>query len=265
MPTVSGLTILRNGITCGYTFIETIKCLDAICDEIIIIEGNSSDDTMNYINQIKNDKFKIYSQDWHNGSNGYTFKDVTNLGLSKCTKDYVFYLQADEVIHENDYDKLRALIDQGYDAISVNFIHLRYSMLQKIKDNAYTEAYRIIKNHANISSIDDGYSFGGNIQNPTHSHINVFHAGYVFVKNILLKMINHADNYYQTNDNYQYRKLKSIELLNRLNNGETLDINDVHRILEPFYELVDHQLELPGLLSNHIGAMYYDPKRNLRS
>jgi hypothetical protein len=263
MPKISGLTILKNGITCGYTFVETLKCLDAICDEIIICEGNSTDGTIDYINRIKNDKFKIYSYDWGNCSDGTKFADITNDGLDKCTGEYIFYLQSDEIIHECEYDKVKSLINDGYDAIYMQFAHLRYTMLKKIQSNAYEHAIRIIKNKKGIRSITDGYNFGGEITSATYSNILVYHAGYVFLKNILQKMINHADSFYITNSNYQERKAKSINLLNRLNAGEQIDPEYAHQILEPFYTLVDHGCILPSLLQKHVGALSYNPEVNL--
>ena len=97
---ISGMTFICNGIECGYIFSETMKTLEAMCDEVIICEGFSDDDTYAEILKHKSAKTKIFRDEWHKGSGGAEFRRITELGVSRCNGDYTMMLQADEVIHE---------------------------------------------------------------------------------------------------------------------------------------------------------------------
>ena len=43
---VSGLTIIRNGVRLNYPFIEAIRSALSICDEYIVVAGDSDDETL---------------------------------------------------------------------------------------------------------------------------------------------------------------------------------------------------------------------------
>lgn len=255
---ISGLTILRNGIECGYTFVETIQTLSQICDEVIVCEGHSTDNTWEVLNNIKTDKIKLYRDHWQQSTNGLEFARITNIGLSRCSGDYIFYLQADELIHEKDYDHIKNLINSNqHNSIHFHFVHLRYDIRKKIANDAYTSAIRVIRSNAGIHSESDGYNFIGNVHPGIESGVVVYHAGYVFLRNILLKMINHSKIYYVGNSNYKDRANTAKKLLDRLNTGQHVSPEEAHQALEPFYGVVPHGLPIPKLLEKHLDKLEY--------
>lgn len=257
---LSGLTLVRNGFECGYTFIETIKTLEAICDEVIVCEGYSTDNTFEAIKQHKSDKTIIYQDEWQKSSCGLEFARITNLGMSRCSGDYIMLLQADEIIHESNLPKIRQIVDTNqFNSIQFGFIHLRYDLANKINDpGVYDQAIRIIRNKIGIGCDYDGWNFAGPVQPSTMTHITVYHAGYVFLYNILQKMINHAKEYYVTESNYQERAKIASGILDNLKLGHHVAIEDVHQSLEPYYRLVPHGLPIPALLQRHIGKLKYE-------
>jgi len=262
---IIGLTILRNGIDCGYTFVETIKTLEMVCDEVIVCEGMSTDGTRDVLRKLESDKIKIIEEPWRSSSScGFEFASATNIGLSHCNGDYIFYLQADEVIHENDVAKVRELIQSNqYNSLVFDFIHLRYHFTHKLATigsdtDPYTKAIRVIKANCGIVSGYDAYTFTGNTSPTCDTGITIYHAGYVFPYNIAKKMINHA-KYYAGADNYQQRAQIATQLLARMEAGETISNDDLHMALEPFYTLTPHGLPCPALLQPHIGKVRYTP------
>ena len=46
---VSGLTIIRIGVRLNYPFIEAIRSALSICDEYIVVAGDSDDETPDYL------------------------------------------------------------------------------------------------------------------------------------------------------------------------------------------------------------------------
>lgn len=257
---LSGLLIIRNGVKCGYTFQEAILTLDAICSEIVICEGYSDDQTYELIEAIDNPKIKLYRDPWERSADGSEFARVTNLGLRRCTGDYIFYLQADELLHENDLPPLQAAIESNqYNAISFGFAHLRYDFGLKVANDVYNRAIRVIRNTPSIGSTGDGYDFIGDVWPTYESPSVIYHAGYVFLENILAKIINHYQEYYVTQESYRQRFETACRLLQRLHAQETITVAEAHRLLEPYYRLVPHGLSLPYLFRPLVGRQKYDP------
>ena len=256
---ISGLTILRNGIDSGYTFIETIKTLLKICDEVIVIEGYSTDNTMEALATIKSDKVKIIRQEWNLQSNaGLEFAKITNQGMKQCTGDYIFYLQADELIHENDCEKLRTMIlSNQHNSIMFNFVHLRYDVLKRVKELPESKARRVVRNINTIFSSGDAFDFAGAVDPGIDSGIIVYHAGYIFPYNIVKKMINHATYFYVQEATYKHRAKEAVKFLQRMDSGESISITELNQTLEPYYQIIEHNLPIPELLQPHVGKFRY--------
>ena len=76
------------------------RCLKSICDlvdEIIIVDSGSTDKTKQIVSKYTD---KIYDFEWVND-----FAKARNYSFSKATKDYILWLDADDVILEEDRKK----------------------------------------------------------------------------------------------------------------------------------------------------------------
>ena len=93
------------------------------------------------------DDIQLFQDDWNLQSrDGLEFAKITNYGLQRCTGDFIFYLQADEIIHEDQIDKLKELIlSDEYHSISCRFHHIRYDFDHRLNEG-YTHATRVIRN-----------------------------------------------------------------------------------------------------------------------
>jgi glycerol-3-phosphate cytidylyltransferase len=174
----------------------------------------------------------------------------------RCTGDYIFLLQADELIHEDQLPELKKLILSGeHNSISFRFHHIRFDLEYSLNEG-YQRASRVVKNEGTYSC-DDGYEFAGNISPKCTSNINIYHYGYVFLENILAKMVNHADNFYVSSAGHTHRKQLCQEFLVRIHAGERLDSLELQKILEPFYTLKKHGLPMPKCMERLLGATKY--------
>ena len=247
MSSISGLTIIRNAITNGYPIAEVIDTLQSICDEVIVCDGMSDDGTIEYLRSRTD--IKLFQDDWDlQSNNGLEFAKITNLGLSRCTGDYVLYLQADELIHEKDMQKLKALINSNkYRSINCKFTHIRYDFKYCLT-SGYDKAIRVIRNDGAISSLYDGFSFEGQTSPTFESDIYIYHFGYVFIENILQKMINHAECFYVDAANYNRRKVLSQAMLEQIRAGKHIEPLEAQMQLEPEYQLVEHHLPIPACM-----------------
>jgi hypothetical protein len=244
MPKISGLTIVRNAISNGYLIAEVLDNLAMICDEIIVCDGYSNDGTYEYL-QNRPD-IKIYQDHWDlNSENGLEFANITNLGMSRCNGDYIFYLQADEIIHENQLGEIKkAIYSDEFNSINCKFIHIRYDLQHRLVEG-YKKAIRIIRNINGINSDYDAYNFAGDIHPIYDSNIMVYHFGYIFPKNILAKMINHSTHFYQNAPNYKLRHDLAKNYLQKINDGIKIDSLELQKILEPEYTLHKHFYPIP--------------------
>jgi len=107
---ISGCTFVRNGFLLGYPVKESLQSLLSICDEVVIAVGNSEDDTLKYVQSLNDPKIKIIETIWDDSmrEGGRILAQQTNIALEQCTGDWVIYLQADEVLNENDYALLKS-------------------------------------------------------------------------------------------------------------------------------------------------------------
>jgi len=101
---ISGFSFVRNGIKLYYPVIESILSILPICDEFVIAIGKSDpdDDTKERILALKEPKIKIIDTEWDPKlcKRGVINAWQTDIAKNQCQGDWLFYLQADEVVHE---------------------------------------------------------------------------------------------------------------------------------------------------------------------
>src|SRR5690554_1367703 len=99
---VSGFTIIRNGVLYAYPFKQAILSVLPLCDEFIVNVGKSDDNTLEIVNSIGDDRIKIIESEWDMSirEGGKVLSIETNKALEKCSGDWRFYIQSDEVLHE---------------------------------------------------------------------------------------------------------------------------------------------------------------------
>ncbi len=113
--TISGFSYVRNGIQYQYPFLASIQSILPICDEFVLAIGDSQDGTRDAVLALNNPKIRIIDTVWDDEMRvgGKIFAQQTNLALAACTGDWLFHIQADEVIHENDLPVVKALIERA--------------------------------------------------------------------------------------------------------------------------------------------------------
>jgi len=151
---ISGCSFIRNGSILGYPYIESIKSLLQVCDEVIIAVGVSDDDTLSRIQEIKDSKLRIIETTWNESmtDRGYTYAQQKMIAQFNCSGDWVFYLEGDEIIHEKDVPLIRAqmaryLNNHNVEALVFDYYHF-YGTPKHIAVSPrwYKRAPRIIRN-----------------------------------------------------------------------------------------------------------------------
>jgi glycosyltransferase involved in cell wall biosynthesis len=175
---VVGFTIVRNAIKYDYPVVESLNSLLPLCDEVIVAVGKSEDDTLNLIRSIQNPKIKIIETAWDDSlrTGGVLLAAETNKAFDvvPVDADWAIYLQADEVLHENDIPAIKEAMLKWKDEKSVegllfNYKHF-YGSYQYIGDSYkwYRKEIRVIKNDKHIRSYKDAQGFRKYSEAPTH-------------------------------------------------------------------------------------------------
>src|ERR1035437_6425450 len=155
---VSGFTFLRNGQKLGYPFVASIRSILPIVDEFVVALGPCDDDTEKMLCDIGDPKIRIIPTQWNErirsdySVKGFVFGQQKYIALFNCTGDWAFYLEADEVLHENDLPKIRAamekyLDDERVEALAFDYLHF-YGNANTIawSPGWYRSEVRIIRN-----------------------------------------------------------------------------------------------------------------------
>lgn len=188
---VSGFTFIRNAVKFDYPFLESIRSLLPLVDELIISAGNSDDKTNELLQSLNNDKIKIIHSVWDDTlrEGGQILAVETNKALDAVNPeaDWAIYLQADEVIHEDDYLNITSamkkyLNNKEVEGLLFSYIHFYGSY--KYTGNSrrwYRNEIRIIRNDSLIRSYKDAQGFrkSGEKLKVKKIDARIFHYGWV--------------------------------------------------------------------------------------
>lgn len=189
---ISGFTIVRNASLLDYPLKESILSVLPLCDEFIINCGKSTDDTEKICEEIQAqypDKIRLIRTDWQtdNQKGGFQLKSQTDAALKACTREWCFYIQADEVLHEADIPKILEAKEKAeslpkVDGLLFDYIHFYGNFSYTIKGrNWYRKEVRLFKNGRDIAAFRDAQGFRKNGERllVIPSHARIFHYGYV--------------------------------------------------------------------------------------
>lgn len=190
--TISGFTMVRNADKYYFPIKEAIMSVLPIVDEFIVALGDCDerDRTRALLESIGSPKVKIFDRIWSQELflDGKIFAEETTFALSQCSGDWCFYLQADEVIHEDDLPIIvkecqTHLHNLCIDGFLFNYLHFWGDYAHYLPVHGwYKHDIRIVRNRANIYSYKDAQSFRKNQDqklNVVAITARVFHYGWV--------------------------------------------------------------------------------------
>jgi len=169
---VTGCTFIRNAVKYDYPVLESIRSVLPLCDQFVVAVGDSEDGTRELIEGLGSDKIRIIDTVWDDTlrEGGRVLAVETNKALDAVAEDtdWVFYIQADEVLHEKSIPAIKEAMKQFLDQPEVegllfNYIHF-YGSYDFIGDSRrwYRREIRVIRNDRNIRSYRDAQGFRKN-------------------------------------------------------------------------------------------------------
>lgn len=223
---ISGFTFLRNAHTLYYPIRESILSILDLVDEFVIAlgRGDAGDSSRDIIESINSPKIKIVDSEWdlETYKNGSIYAQQTDFAKAHCSGDWLFYLQGDELIHENDIEPIRTAcakyLDNGeIEGFLFNYKHFWGDYKHYFADHCwYRNEIRIIRKDKDIHSWKDAQSFRfipDFKETDYHRTVNtrklnviklnatVFHYGWVRPPKLMKVKSNQAEAYYNMNRN----------------------------------------------------------------
>ncbi len=146
---------------------KSIKCVEGIVDEIIIVDTGSTDNTKEIA---KDNNAKVYDFTWTND-----FSEARNFSFSKATMDYIIWLDADDYISLEEQYRIKALKEKMDKTIDV--VMMLYNVTHDEQGNVTHSFYRerIVKRSKNYKwygCVHEYLMFSGII---LHTNIGVSH------------------------------------------------------------------------------------------
>ena len=159
----------KNADKLFYPIKQAIMSILPIVDEFIVALGDcdKDDNTRKEIESINDPKIKIIDTVWdiQKYSRGTENAHQTDIAKSYCTGDWLFYLQADEVIHEKYLTEIKNkcekyLNDKRVEGFLFNYKHFWGDFYHYHNSHGwYRKEIRIIRNNPDIHSWESAQSF----------------------------------------------------------------------------------------------------------
>ena len=114
VPKISGYTTTLNCVDHNYPWEACINSMLGFCDEVVVVDGGSKDGTWEKLESWaeKDDRIKAHRVERNWDHTRFAVFDGAQKAEARirCTGDFCWQQDADEVVHENDFEKVRQLV-----------------------------------------------------------------------------------------------------------------------------------------------------------
>lgn len=159
----------KNAHKLYYPMRHAVESILPLVDEFVVALGDSDadDTTREEILSIGSEKIRIIDTVWdiQKYPRGMEHAHQTDLAMKACSGDWLFYLQSDEAVHEEDLEKIRKrcvelLHDEEVEGLLFNYLHF-WGDYRHLQDSHcwYRKEIRIVRNRPDIHSWESAQSF----------------------------------------------------------------------------------------------------------
>ncbi len=211
---ISGFTFVRNADKFYFPIKESILSILPIVDEFVIALGDNDDDdrTEALIQEINSPKIKLIKRVWSEQYfiDGRIYREETNFALSHCSGDWCFYLQADEVVHEQDLPIIvesceKYLNNKNVEGFLFHYNHFWGDYNHYLPFHGwYRNEIRLVRNNIGVESIKDAQSFRINGTRPLKVkpiEAYIYHYGWVRPPRVMQSKKKDQDGVYWGEEN----------------------------------------------------------------
>ena len=114
-PTLSGYVTVRNANKMDYPWIACVNSMLGFCHEVVVVDGGSEDGTWEDVQELAtmHENLKVSRVELDETHPSFAYESDGKLkatARSLCTSDFCWQMDADEVVHEDDYEKVHQLL-----------------------------------------------------------------------------------------------------------------------------------------------------------
>ena len=223
---ISGLIIVRNAVLNDYPVVEAISSVLPMVDEMVVSIDVGDDNSEELIRSMNDPKIKIFYSTWDMSlrDGGKLYGVETNKAKEHVSpdSDWIFYIQADEIIHEKYQQVILETANKYCNNPKVQGLLFRYLHFYATYDYVgasrkwYNYEVRLIKNDKSIQSYKDaqGFRVGDTKLRVVPVDAEVFHYGWVKSPEQMKRKMKNVFAYYNTNDNWVDTFMKSEDFFN---------------------------------------------------
>lgn len=237
---IHGFTFVRNAIKYDYPVVESIQSILPIVDEFIVNVGESEDATLDLIAAIDSPKIKIVQSVWDDSikEGGRVLAVETDKAFAQVSgdADWAFYLQADEVVHEQYLETIKKEADNYLKDKSVEGLLFKYRHFYGSYDYEgnshrwYDREIRMIRNDKSITSYRDAQGFRKAGRKLNVKLIDAYINHYGWVKHPQIQQLKRTD--FETlwnNESIGLNSQMENDFFNYMNDADSLSVfNDSH-------------------------------------
>lgn len=207
---ISGFTFIRNGVELGFPFEASIRSLLPLVDEFVVAVGQGNDDTLARVRAIGDPKIRVIETLWNErmADRGFVYAQQKMIAQYACTGDWAFYLEGDEVVHEDDLPAIRASVERHHanpevEALVFDYRHF-YGSAQwvSVSPGWYRRECRMIRNTIRSYAPDGQYwlvtTDHKKPRNPKAALANahIFHYGWIRRNEDMQKKLDQVSKYW---------------------------------------------------------------------
>lgn len=150
-PKISGYTHVLNPEAQGYPYLESIRSMLGFCDEVVVVDGGSTDGSTEKIKAL-GDKVNLVVREWDWGEPGMDGMQKA-FARATCSGDFLWQQDADEVVSERDYEKIVKLVKRF--PKDVDLMHLPVVELwgddKHVRTDRHSWKWRLSRNNFRIT------------------------------------------------------------------------------------------------------------------
>lgn len=208
---IAGFSFVRNAIKFDYPIVEAITSILPLCDEFVVVVGNSDDDTLGLIERIDSDKIRIVQSIWDDSlrEGGRVLAVETDKALAAISPDvdWAFYIQGDEVMHEQYLPVVRQamqnhLNNPAVEGLLFNYLHF-YGSYDYVGDSRkwYRREIRVVRNTGQVVSHRDAQGFRKRDNKKLNVKLidaSIYHYGWVKPVETMRKKVGYFYRFWST-------------------------------------------------------------------
>lgn len=191
-PPLSGFSLVKDATLYDLPIEACLRSALRVCDEVVVNVGASDDDTLERVRAVDHPDLRVLHTEWPDprGTGLRELSRETNRAMDACRHDWALYLQADEVLHEDDEAALVGALarsdgDPRVEGLLFDYLHFHGSPEWVLEGRRrYRREVRVVRRSAGVRSVRDAQGFrvggpGGRKPRVVRSGARIFHYGYV--------------------------------------------------------------------------------------